>query len=172
MVIHPIDYCEHLLNVVDIELPLTWILGELFDIITAKSSGMSTRSLSEGSIRRFAKDIIAGMGCLTDHGINHRDLKPENMLIDETGHVVIIDMGHAKMLDADKLVEATPLGSALEGSFSAKEEEDKFLETTSLGSAPGDSCPPEGPSEAACSGFQIPPLQIAPEGSKFKILKF
>lgn len=67
--------------------------GELFDLITAEAA-----ALSDGTMRRLVHDIINGMSELCKCGITHRDLKPDNLLIDENGHVVIIDLGCANLI--------------------------------------------------------------------------
>mmetsp|Transcript_33761 Transcript_33761/g.78027 ORF Transcript_33761/g.78027 Transcript_33761/m.78027 type:complete len:658 (+) Transcript_33761:46-2019(+) len=67
--------------------------GELFDLITAEAA-----ALSDGTMRRLVHDIVNGMAELCKYGITHRDLKPDNLLIDENGHVVIIDLGCANLV--------------------------------------------------------------------------
>jgi len=44
----------------------------------------------------IAAQLLAGVAVLHEHGIVHRDLKPSNILIDERGHVKILDFGLAK----------------------------------------------------------------------------
>ena len=67
--------------------------GELFDLITAEGQAMT-----DGTMRRLVHGIINGMAELCKHGITHRDLKPDNLLIDESGQVVIIDLGCANLV--------------------------------------------------------------------------
>jgi len=74
--------------------------GELFSLLTSQETAVVGKPVSEGSSRRFLHDIINGVAECYMHGISHRDLKPENMLIDERGNIIIIDLGHAKHVDA------------------------------------------------------------------------
>jgi len=70
--------------------------GELFELISSQESSVSGKPVSEGTSRRFLRDMINGMAECYRFGITHRDLKPENLLINQEGRIVIIDMGHAK----------------------------------------------------------------------------
>lgn len=53
-------------------------------------------------VRHWAANIIEAMAHIHAQGIAYRDLKPENLLVDESGRVVIIDMGFAKAIPWDE----------------------------------------------------------------------
>jgi serine/threonine protein kinase len=65
--------------------------GELFDLLASREP------VSAGTSRRLLRDVISGMAACYRSGVSHRNLKPESLLIKETGRVVIIGFGHAKL---------------------------------------------------------------------------
>ena len=46
----------------------------------------------------YCAEIIAVLGYLHRNNIIYRDLKPDNIMIDEYGHIKLIDFGFAKKL--------------------------------------------------------------------------
>lgn len=87
---HHVIFMEHVPN------------GELFEFLASQEPSVRDKSVSEGTSRRFMRDIISGMAECYSHGVTHRDLKPENLLISEQGRIVIIDMGHAKKAEVSQ----------------------------------------------------------------------
>ncbi len=53
----------------------------------------------------IAMQICQGLSKAHQAGIFHRDIKPENILIDEDGHVKIVDFGLAKLKGATKITK-------------------------------------------------------------------
>ena len=54
--------------------------------------------MSEDDTRFYLAEIILAVESLHSRGIIYRDLKPANILIDDEGHVKLIDFGFAKKL--------------------------------------------------------------------------
>jgi len=54
--------------------------------------------MSEENTRFYLAEIVLAVESLHSRGIIYRDLKPHNILIDNDGHVKIIDFGFAKKL--------------------------------------------------------------------------
>jgi len=49
----------------------------------------------------YACEVLAGLEYIHSRGYVYRDLKPENLLIDESGHIKIIDFGFARQPDSE-----------------------------------------------------------------------
>ena len=52
-------------------------------------------------IIRICYEISCGVLHLWNHGVVHRDLKLKNILIDDEGHIVIIDFGSAVKVNSN-----------------------------------------------------------------------
>ena len=61
-------------------------------------------------IIRICYEISCGVLHLWNHGVVHRDLKLNNILIDDEGHIVIIDFGYAVIVNSDGKAEVDCLG--------------------------------------------------------------
>lgn len=57
--------------------------------------------LSQKKAIEMILEIAYALCHLHTHGIIHRDVKPENVLVDETGHVKVIDFGIAQLIDPE-----------------------------------------------------------------------
>lgn len=43
------------------------------------------------SLKVYAAELLIGINYLHSKGIIHRDIKPENVLLDQSGHVKLVD---------------------------------------------------------------------------------
>ena len=51
-------------------------------------------------IKFYAAEVLVALEMLHTHNIIYRDLKPDNIVIDNDGHVKLIDFGFSKFLHA------------------------------------------------------------------------
>lgn len=61
------------------------------------------KRLSVKLTRQWVMEIINALEHLRDNNIVHRDLKPKNILLDDTFHLKLADMGAAKEIDPEAL---------------------------------------------------------------------
>merc|ERR1719502_1482948 len=59
------------------------------------------RPVGEADVRFMAAELALGMAAMHARQILYRDLKPANVLIDEDGHMRLVDMGMATKLDPE-----------------------------------------------------------------------
>jgi len=62
----------------------------------------SQKTLSYDTVRFLIGELVAALSHLHEVGIVHRDLKLENLMLEEPGHIKIIDFGLAKELKETK----------------------------------------------------------------------
>eukprot|EP00965_Chrysotila_dentata_P147684 4875277-Pleurochrysis_carterae.AAC.4 len=63
---------------------------------------------SFAQVRFIVCELVLALAHMHSHRIVYRDLKPANVLIDEDGHVRMVDMGMASRLDPDGRRARTP----------------------------------------------------------------
>ncbi|KAK7492850.1 hypothetical protein BaRGS_00015988 [Batillaria attramentaria] len=70
---------------------------------------MAKQRLTLAKVKFYAAELLSAVDHLHKHGIVHRDIKNDNVMVDEEGHVCLIDFGLAKRLATDQ--EAADLWS-------------------------------------------------------------
>lgn len=66
---------------------------------------------SESEVESIALDLSYGLEAIHSLGIIHRDIKPANIILQENGHVKIIDFNAARMLNSGKRHDTQILGT-------------------------------------------------------------
>lgn len=73
-------------------------------------SQISGKDINEDRAKPIFKQILETVSYIHDQGIAHRDLKLENVLLDEFGHVKIVDFGFSCFAETGQMFQ-TPCGS-------------------------------------------------------------
>jgi serine/threonine protein kinase len=71
--------------------------GELFSRIQERKRG----GMSLDTAKFYAVEVLCALEYVHHMGYLFRDLKPENVLVDDCGHVKLVDFGFAKQAEAD-----------------------------------------------------------------------
>ncbi|TKY66204.1 Serine/threonine-protein kinase OXI1 [Spatholobus suberectus] len=59
----------------------------------------SEKTFSEETIRFYAVELVLALEYLHNFGVVYRDLKPENVMVQETGHIMLVDFDLSKKLN-------------------------------------------------------------------------
>ncbi|MHC4861716.1 MAG: serine/threonine-protein kinase, partial [Planctomycetota bacterium] len=95
------------------ETPLCFLVMEHVEGSTLRDLVNELGTIPEGMLREVAAQTAAGLGAIHAEGIVHRDLKPENVLITKDQQVRIMDLGVAKIQDAETLTLAGQFAGSL-----------------------------------------------------------
>ena len=80
-------------------LAMELIEGESLDKKIARGPLKLDEALS------IAQQVARGLEAAHKRGVVHRDIKPENTMVDEDGHVTIMDFGLAQLTEASRLTK-------------------------------------------------------------------
>uniref|UniRef100_A0A7S4V1H4 Protein kinase domain-containing protein n=2 Tax=Ditylum brightwellii TaxID=49249 RepID=A0A7S4V1H4_9STRA len=69
--------------------------GDLWSTMRYKDKMVGTHP---SLIKVYISEILDAVEHLHSHGIVHRDLKPENVILNDRGHIIVVDFGTAKDL--------------------------------------------------------------------------
>ncbi|XP_017600221.1 citron Rho-interacting kinase isoform X1 [Corvus cornix cornix] len=68
--------------------------------------------LDENMVQFYLAELVLAIHSVHQMGYVHRDIKPENVLIDQTGHIKLVDFGSAAKMTVNKTVNARlPVGT-------------------------------------------------------------
>ena len=73
--------------------------GELYSLI------LRNDNISEGSVKFYTAEPVCALHHLHEHSIVFRDLKPDNVVLDENGHIRLVDFGLASYVDQHGFVD-------------------------------------------------------------------
>jgi|EP00945_MAST-04E_sp_MAST-4E-sp1_P001467 serine/threonine protein kinase len=74
--------------------------GELYTLLCKHSK------LGEGTVKFFVAELVIALTHLHSSSVVYRDLKPDNIVLDENGHVRLVDFGLAAYVDNDGFCES------------------------------------------------------------------
>ncbi|XWS76020.1 hypothetical protein CRYUN_Cryun01aG0141900 [Craigia yunnanensis] len=99
------------------------------------------KMFSDDIIRFFAAELVLALEYLHNLGIVYRDLKPENIMIQENGHIMLVDFDLSTKLSPISPKSSTPLNSVAQRPADPvkKKRFSPFLRYCNSGISPDDS---------------------------------
>ena len=76
-----------------------------------QSSGI-IRGVPEDEARIILSEVVVALQHMHAHGFVHRDVKVENIMLDQWGHVKLVDFGLAHKIEGEE-VPMSPMGSLI-----------------------------------------------------------
>ncbi|XP_059431828.1 serine/threonine-protein kinase OXI1-like [Corylus avellana] len=150
VVAHAIDYCPG---------------GNLHSLRKRQTEKM----FSDDVIRFYAAELVLALEYLHSFGIVYRDLKPENVMIQENGHIMLVDFDLSTRL-SPKSPRSTPESDLVPKSNSVKKKRlsplHRFCNSGILPEdsiSPGNSVKPESDPTEKCNSFVGTEEYVAPE---------
>lgn len=106
------------------------------------------KMFSDDIIRFYAAELVLAMEYLHNQGIVYRDLKPENIMIQENGHIMLVDFDLSTKL-SPRSAQSSPSPISIQKSESVRKKRfSLFQRWCNSGILPDDSAPhPESSSE-------------------------
>lgn len=85
-----------------------FLVMEYMENGAVQKDSRNLESLPEAIVRKYLRDVLAGLEYLHTQRVIHRDLKPENLLVAQDGTVKISDFGvsHSYSGDDDTLQQS------------------------------------------------------------------
>ena len=84
----------------------------VWELVRGRSLAELAGSLDDGEAAEAAAQVLEALAYAHSQGVVHRDVKPQNLMVDEHGHVKVMDFGIARLMDAETLTsEGDMLGT-------------------------------------------------------------
>jgi len=87
---------------------LEWVNGRSLRVLLDEQAKHGNDKMPIERAVKITLGICHALDYMHKHGVVHRDLKPENVMVDDDGHVKLIDFGSAMKEDARRLTFAGP----------------------------------------------------------------
>ena len=75
----------------------------VWELVRGQSLDRLGGELGDGDVVAVGAELLDALAFAHSQGIVHRDVKPQNVMLDEDGHVKVMDFGIARLMDADTL---------------------------------------------------------------------
>ena len=84
----------------------------VWELVRGRSLAELAGGLDDGEAAEAAAQVLEALAYAHSQGVVHRDVKPQNVMVDERGHVKVMDFGIARLMDAETLTsEGDMLGT-------------------------------------------------------------
>ena len=75
----------------------------VWELVRGESLDELGHRLGDGDVVAVGVELLDALACAHSQGIIHRDVKPQNVMLDDQGHVKVMDFGIAHLMGSDTL---------------------------------------------------------------------
>jgi hypothetical protein len=75
----------------------------VWELVSGDSLDKLGEQLGDGDVVAVGVELLDALAYAHSQGIVHRDVKPQNVMLDDAGHVKVMDLGIAHLMDSDTL---------------------------------------------------------------------